>query len=120
MKRVFTLNKKAITKEEAIENSRYYKGLTCTRDTMTEEVYDDNDHFCRSNVYYVFKGSWTPYGGCVKHGDNYVFARSSRYDAIKTVNETFEEFVIDCDEFGHDDKIFTTHHFTMSNNEVKY
>lgn len=120
MKRVFTLNKKAITKEEAIENSRYYKGLTCTRDTMTEEVYDDNGIFRGSCTYYVYEGSWTPYSGCVKHGNNYVFARWSRYDAIKTNVGNFEEFLMNCDEFGHDDKTFETHHFTMSNNEVKY
>ena len=115
--RRFTLNKRALTKEEKASVSKYYRGLTALSDTLTEESRDDKGNLIYSCTYYIFKGSWTPYGACVKHGDRYVFARYSRYDSVST---DFTDFAIDCDEYGNNDKVFDTKHFTVDNMTVTY
>ena len=115
--RIYTLNKRALTKEEKESVSRNYRGLRALSDTLTEEVYDDNGKLTYGCTYYIFVGSWTPYGTCVKHGDKYVFARYSRYDSL-TVD--FTDFAIDTEENGEDSKHFETKHFTVENMTVKY
>lgn len=117
MKRIFTLNKMDLTKEEQEKVNHYYKGLRALRDTITEEVINEKTGEKRSTTYFIFVGSWTPYGSCVKHGDRYVFARYSRWDSITT---DFTDFAIDCDENGQDSKWFETHHFEVNNNQVEY
>ena len=114
--RIYTLNKNSLSKEERESVSRYYRGLTALSDTLTEEVRDEHGLVNRC-TYYIFKGSWTPYGACVKHGDRYVFARYSRYDSITT---DFTDFAIDCDEKGNDHDIFITNHFSVENMTVNY
>ena len=115
--RTFTLNKRALNKEERETVSRYYRGLRALADTITERVTDENGSLLYGCTYYIFVGSWTPYGACVKHGDRYVFARYSRYDSL-TID--FTDFAIDTDETGVDDKVFTTKHFTVEDMTVKY
>ena len=117
----YTLNKNDLTKEEQEKVSKYYRGFTALRDTLTEETFDDAGNRTGSQTFYIFKGGWTPYGACVKHGDKkhgfkYVFARHSRYDAVTT---DFTEFLLDCDDHGNDDDCFETHHFSMNNNTVE-
>lgn len=112
----YTLNKRALNKEERASVSKYYRGLTALSDTLTEERRDENGKLTYSCTYYVFKGSWTPYGACVKHGDRYVFARYSRYDSLST---DFTDFAIDCNEKGGDDSVFTTRHIKVENMSVK-
>ena len=114
---VYTLNKRALTKEEQETVSKYYRGFTALSDTLTETIYDDNGNYTGSTTYYIFKGSWTPYGACVKHGDRYVIARYSRYDSITT---DFTDFAIDCDKTGNDDYTFETKHFKVENNTVEF
>lgn len=117
MKRVYRLNKRALTKEEREEVTRYYRGLRALSDTLTEECYDDNGRFTGGCTYYIFKGSWTPYGACVKHNGRYVFARYSRYDSLA---EDFTDFAIDCNEYGNDHEVFETKHFSVENMTVVY
>lgn len=109
--RTYTLNKRALSKEERENVSRNYRGLTALADTLTERVTDENGRLISGCTYYIYKGSWTPYGACVKHGDKYVFARYSRYDALSV---DFTDFAIDCDEHGNDHDVFTTKHFTVN------
>lgn len=113
----FTLNKRDLNKEERERVSKYYRGLTALSDTITEETFDENGTRTGSTTYFVFKGSWTPCGSCVKHGDRYVFARYSRYDSLSL---DFTDYAIDNDEFGNDSKVFETHHFAVSDGVVKY
>ena len=113
----YTLNRNALTKEEQTALNGTYRGLTATRDTLTETYYDDNGELTYSSTYYIYKGSWTPYGACVLHNNRYVFARWSRYDAV---NINFTDFAIDCTEFGNDDNVFTTLHYRVENHTVKY
>lgn len=115
--RIYTLNKRALSKEEKESVSRYYRGLRALSDTITETVRDDDGNLISGCTYYIFVGSWTPYGACVKHGDKYVFARYSRYDSL-TVD--FTDFAIDTEENGDDNKYFDTKHFTVENMTVKY
>lgn len=115
--RIYTLNKRALTKEEKESVSRNYRGLRALSDTLTEEIYDDNGKLTYGCTYYIFTGSWTPYGACVKHGDRYVFARYSRYDSLSV---DFTDFAIDTEETGEDHKIFDTKHFKVENMTVKY
>ena len=116
-RRVFTLNKNDLTKEEQAQVSTFYKGLTALRDTLTEATYDENGKLTYSCTYYIFKGRWTPYSACVLHNNRYVFARYSRYDSVDT---DFTDFAIDCDEHGKDHDVFITKHFAVENNEVTY
>jgi hypothetical protein len=116
-KRVFRLNKRDLNKDERLSVSKYYRGLTAYSDTLTESIYDDNNRLVSETTYYIFKGSWTPYGACVKHDGRYVFARYSRYDSL---SEDFTDFSIDCDEKGADSKIFETKHFNVNNMTVEY
>lgn len=111
----YRINKNDLTIEEQEKVSKYYKGLKATRDTMTE-IFEGNDTKYEE-TYYIFVGNHTPYGACVKHGNRYVFARYSRYDSM---TEDFTDFAIDCDESGNDDRVFTTKHFTMTDNTVEY
>lgn len=113
----YTLNKRALTKEERETVSRYYRGLTAYSDTLTETRFDDNGNRTDETTYYIFKGSWTPYGACVKHNGRYVFARYSRYDSL---SEDFTDFSIDCAEDGSDDNYFETKHIAVNNMTVKY
>lgn len=115
--RTYTLNKRALSKEERESVSLNYRGLTALSDTLTETVRDDKGYLISSCTYYIFKGSWTPYGACVKHGDKYVFARYSRYDAVTT---DFTDFAIDTDEHGNDHAVFTTKHFAINDMRVTY
>lgn len=115
--RIYRLNKRDLTKEEREAVSKHYRGLTALSDTLTESVYDDNGRRVSESTFYIFKGSWTPYGACVKHNGRYVFARYSRYDSL---SEDFTDFSIDCDEKGEDDKVFTTKHFSVKDMTVKY
>ena len=116
-RRVYTLNKRDLDKTDREMVNKIYRGLTAYADTLTETTYDDEGKLTGSTTYYIFKGSWTPYGACVRHGDRYVFARYSRYDSVDV---NFTDFAIDCDEFGNDHDVFETKHFTVENNEVKY
>lgn len=113
----YTLNKGALTKEERESVSRNYRGLRALSDTLTEEKRDDNGRLICACTYYIFVGSWTPYGACVKHGDRYVFARYSRYDAVTT---DFSDLAIDCDEFGNNHTTFETRHFKVENMRANY
>lgn len=115
--RVYTLNKRDLTKEEKESVSRYYRGLRALSDTLTEEIYDDNGKLTYGCTYYIFVGSRTPYGACVKHGNKYVFARYSRYDALSV---DFTDYAIDAEETGEDSKYFDTKHFNVENMTVKY
>lgn len=115
MKRVYRLNKRALSKEERESVSRNYRGLTAYSDTLTETAYNDNGRLAGETTYYIFKGSWTPYGACVKHNGRYVFARYSRYDSL---SEDFTDFAIDCGEFGEDHDVFETKHFRVENMTV--
>ena len=115
--RIYTLNKRALTKEEKESVSRNYRGLRALSDTITETVRDDNGNLISGCTYYIFVGSWTPYGACVKHNGRYVFARYSRYDSL---SEDFTDFSIDCAEDGNDDKFFETKHISVNNMTVKY
>ena len=117
MKITYTLNKRDLNKEERERVSRYYRGLTALSDTLTEETREDDGSLISSCTYYIFKGSWTPYGSCVKHNGRYVFARYSRYDSI---DENFTDFSRDCDEFGNNHEVFDTKHFTVDNMTVVY
>lgn len=116
-KRVYTLNKRALNKEEREAVSKYYRGLTAYADTLSERVYDNDGNLVSGSTYYIFKGSWTPYGACVKHNGRYVFARYSRYDSL---DENFTDFAIDCDEFGNNDRVFETKHFEVKDMTVNY
>ena len=113
----YKLNKRSLAKEEREKINHYYRGLRVLADTLTEEKRDENGRLICSCTYYIYTGSWTPYGACVKHGNRYVFARYSRYDSVTT---DFTDFAIDCDEFGENDKIFTTKHFKVENMTVNY
>ena len=113
----YTLNKRSLTKEERESVSRNYRGLRALADTLTEEKRDDNGRLICACTYYIYTGSWTPYGACVKHGNKYVFARYSRYDAVTT---DFTDLAIDCDELGENDKVFTTKHFNVENMTARY
>ena len=115
--RIYTLNKRDLSKEEREKVSRYYRGLRALSDTLTERVIDDDGHLVYEETKYIFVGSWTPYGACVKHNGRYVFARYSRYDSL-TVD--FTDFSIDCSETGADHDTFNTKHFTVDNMTVKY
>lgn len=116
MKRTYTLNKRDLNKEDREKVSHYYRGLRALADTITEEARDDNGNLISACTYYIFVGSWTPYGACVKHGDRYVFARYSRYDSVTT---DFTDFSRDCNEFGKDHEIFETKHFSVNNMTVE-
>ena len=113
----YTLNKRDLTTEERETVSKFYKGLRALSDTITEETYNERGERTGSTTYYIFSGSWTPYGSCVKHNDRYVFARYSRYDSI---NEDFTDFSIDCNETGEDHDVFATKHFNVNDNTVNY
>ena len=115
--RKYTLNKRDLTPEEKASVSKYYRGLRALSDTITEEVRGDKGELISSCTYYIFVGSWTPYGACVKHGDRYVFARYSRYDSLTT---DFTDFSIDCTEKGKNHEVFNTKHFTVENMIVIY
>ena len=115
--RTYTLNKRDLTKDEREKVSRYYRGLRALSDTITERVTDENGNLVYEETRYIFVGSWTPYGACVKHGDRYVFARYSRYDSLAV---DFSDFAIDTSETGSDHDVFTTKHFTVENMTVKY
>jgi len=118
MTRKYTLNKRALNKEEReAVTRRGYKGLRALSDTLTEMVYDNDGNLVIGSTYYIYTGSWTPYGSCVKHNGRYVFARYSRYDSI---DEDFTDFAIDCDEFGNNDRVFETKHFEVKDNTVNY
>lgn len=113
----YTLNKRALTKEERETVSRYYRGLTALSDTITEEYLDENGNRHGATTYYIFKGSWTPYQACVKHNGRYVFARYSRYDSV---SEDLKDFALDCNEIGENDDFFETHHFEMVDGKVTF
>lgn len=113
----YTLNKRDLSKEEKTMASKFYRGLTASSDTITETWFNEEGEETSSTTYYIFKGSWTPYGGCTKHGNKYVFARYSRYEAI---NDDFTDFAIDCDEKGNDHNIFETKHIAVENMTVKF
>lgn len=112
----FTLNKRALNKEEKAHVSKYYRGLTALSDTLTETRYDDNGNRTNETTYYIFKGSWTPYGSCVKHNGRYVFARYSRYDSL---SEDFTDFSIDCEDKGQDSTVFETKHIEVNDMTVR-
>ena len=112
----YTLNKRALTKEERERVSKYYRGLTAYSDTLTEECFE-NGIRTNSATYYIFKGSWTPYGSCVKHNGRYVFARYSRYDSI---SEDFSDFSIDCEDNGTDSTVFETKHLEVKDMTVTF
>ena len=116
-KRVYKLNKRDLSKEERAQVSKFYRGLNALSDTLTETCYDDNGTLVFETTYYIFKGSWTPYGSCVKHNGRYVFARYSRYDSL---SEDFTDFAIDCDEKGTDSTCFETKHFEVKDMTVTY
>ena len=113
----FTLNKRDLNKEERERVSKYYRGLIAYSDTITEETFDEDGRRTGASTYYIFKGSWTPYGACVKHGDRYVFARYSRYDSLSV---DFTYYAIDTDEKGDNDRVFETAHFPVNDGVVKY
>lgn len=113
----YTLNKRDLKKDERDRVSKYYRGLSALSDTLTETTYDDNGNRTGESTYFIFKGSWTPYGSCVKHNGRYVIARWSRYDSI---SEDFTDYAIDCDEKGSDDMVFETKHFEMKDMKVQY
>lgn len=113
----YTLNKRDLSKEEKAEVSRYYRGLRALSDTLTETYYNEDGERIGESTYYIFVGSHTPYGACVKHNDRYVFARYSRYDSLSV---DFTDFAIDCDEFGDNDSYFDTKHVTVTDNTVRY
>lgn len=115
--RIYTINKRDLTKEEKEKVSRYYRGLRALSDTITERVIDDDGKLVYEETRYIFVGSWTPYDSCVKHGDRYVFARYSRYDSLSV---DFTDFAIDTEETGEDHKVFDTKHFKVENMTVKY
>lgn len=117
MRRVYEINKRALSKEERESVSRNYRGLRALAETITERVYDDDGRLVSGCTYYVYSGSWTPYGSCVKHNGKYVFARYSRYDAIR---EDFTEYAIDTDELGNNHNVFETKVFKIIDNEVNY
>lgn len=113
----YTLNKRALNKEERETVSKFYRGLVALSDTLTETHYAEDGRRTGETTYYIFKGSWTPYGACVKHNGRYVFARYSRYDSI---SEDFTDYSIDCEEKGEDSKVFDTAHFSVNNMTVNY
>lgn len=113
----YTLNKRSLNKERRDRVSKYYRGLTALSDTLTETHYDENGNRTNETTYYVFKGSWVPYGACVKRNGYYVFARYSRYDAL---SEDFTEFLVDCEDDGTNSKCFETKHVEVKEMTVKY
>lgn len=116
MLRSFTINHDDLSIDEVKKVSKYYKGLKATRDTLTEYVENDlGEKF--GTTYYIFTGSWVPYGSCVKRGNKYVFARYSRYDAL---SEDFTDFAIDCEDTGKDSSVFDTKHISVIDGKVEY